>query len=93
MFGEISTSIGLIHEIDITPQGLDVWERLCRWPNTDTADRTVLFTLLYLEMGRLLVALGQYRDAIEMLNRGLTHATPGNSQMFPSIALLQFPWF
>ncbi|MBD0334817.1 MAG: CHAT domain-containing protein [Cyanobacteria bacterium Co-bin13] len=92
LFEEMAPRIGSIEAIDITPQGLLAWERKCRWPNTDTADRTVLLTLLYLEMGRLLSALGQYRDALEMLNRGLTHATPGDSQTIPVLARRQVPW-
>ncbi|MBD2259304.1 CHAT domain-containing protein [Pseudanabaena sp. FACHB-2040] len=92
LFEEMAARIGSIEAIDITPQGLLTWERKCRWPNTDMADRTVLFTLLYLEMGRLLSALGQYRDALEMLNRGLTHATPGDSQTIPVLARSQVPW-
>ncbi|MBE7384988.1 MAG: CHAT domain-containing protein [Leptolyngbya sp. SIO1E4] len=93
LFEDMAARIGSIQAIDITPQGLLTWEAKCRWPNTDTADRTVLFTLLYLEMGRLLSALGQYRDALEMLNRGLTHATPGDSQTAPVLARRLVSWF
>jgi tetratricopeptide (TPR) repeat protein len=93
LFAEMAPRIGSIQAIDITPSGLLSWEKACRWPNTDSADRTILLTLLYLAMGRLLSALGQYRDALEMLNRGLTHATPGDSQTLPSLARRQVPWF
>lgn len=93
LFDELAPRIGKIQEIQMTPQGLLTWEAHCRWPNTDAADRTVLLTHLYLEMARLLSALGQYRDALEMLNRGLSHATPGDSQTVPVLARRLLPWF
>ena len=93
LFEQMCDRIGPIQAIELTAQGLLVWEARCRWPNTDETDRTVLFVLLYLEMGRLLIVLGQYRDALEVLNRGLTHATPGDSQTVPVLARQQVPWF
>lgn len=93
LFDALTPSIGKIQSIDITPQGLLKWEDSCHWKSSNATDRTVLFTHLYLEMGRLLNALGQYRDALEMLNRGLSHATPGDSQTVPVIARRLVPWF
>jgi len=93
LFDELTPSIGKIQSIDITPQGLLKWEDNCHWTSTNATDCIVLFTHLYLEMGRLLNALGQYRDALEMLNRGLSHATPGDSQTVPVVARRLVPWF
>jgi CHAT domain-containing protein/tetratricopeptide (TPR) repeat protein len=92
LFAQMAPRIGEIQAIEITPQGLLRWEKGCHWPNTNVSDRTILFAHLYLEMGRLLNALGQYCSALEMLNRGLTHATPGDSEMVPVLARRLVPW-
>lgn len=66
--------IGDVAEIDFSPAGLARWESRCHWPQTDNSDRTVILTFLYLSMGRILSALGQYGDAASALNRGLSLA-------------------
>jgi tetratricopeptide (TPR) repeat protein len=93
LFQEMAPRIGDIRAIKITPSGLLTWESRCHWPNTDRADRELLLTLLYLEGGRLLSVLGQYKDALEMFNRGLNHATPRDTQLVPALARRQVPWF
>lgn len=92
-FEELSPRIGLIQSIDITPNGLVEWEIKCHWPKADFNDRTILFTFLYLEGGRLLNTLGQYREARTMFSRGLVHATPGDSQTKPVLVRRLMPWF
>ena len=82
-----------MQSIDITPNGLVEWETKCHWPKADFNDRTILFTFLYLEGGRLLSTLGQYREARTMFSRGLVHATPEDSQTGPVLARRLVPWF
>jgi hypothetical protein len=62
--------IGDINEIEFTSAGLRQWEELC-WAGEDIAERGVLFSRLYLVMGRILCAFGQYHDALIVLERGL----------------------
>lgn len=73
----MSPSIGDIHSIDFTPSGLLRWERERDWPNIDSNGRAVLFSRLYLVMGWLLAALGQYSNALVALERGLHHTGEG----------------
>ncbi len=80
----LHSSIGDVREIEFTPSGLELWERRCQWPATNERDRTLIFTLLHLIMGRLLAALGQYAQAEEAFERGLEHTAapdaPGLAQ-------------
>ncbi|MEH2024086.1 CHAT domain-containing protein [Nostoc sp.] len=71
---EMAPRIGDINNIQFVLPGLLQWEAGCFWHDTDLEDRTVLFTELYLAMGRLLAALGQYGEALVALQRGLFHA-------------------
>lgn len=64
--------IGDVTEIEFSPAGLARWESRCHWPRTNHDDRTVILTFLYLSMGRILSGLGQYADALCVLNRGLS---------------------
>lgn len=88
LFEDMSPRIGNIRTIRISPSGLVQWERSCSWSNTDSQDRTVLFSQLYLAMGRLLSALGQYGNALTMFNRGIIHTQPQDSSAsrVPSLA-------
>jgi tetratricopeptide (TPR) repeat protein len=69
-------TIGDVQAIRFSSQGIVQWEGTVYWPDTSQADRTVQFALLYLVMGRLLSALGQYGDALTTLERGLHHSGP-----------------
>ena len=82
-FKEMAPRIGDIEGIHFSPFGLEQWEDGCVWPNTEPQERTVLFSELYLAMGRLLSALGQYGDALEALKRGLSHT---EGEEVPSLA-------
>jgi tetratricopeptide (TPR) repeat protein len=75
--------IGTIQSIQFSPAGLLQWEAGCAWLGSDLQERTVLFAELYLAMGRLLSALGQYGDALAALQRGLFHA---EEQTSPALA-------
>ncbi|MUG96089.1 CHAT domain-containing protein [Scytonema sp. UIC 10036] len=66
--------IGNINDIQFSSTGLLQWEAGCIWRDSDAEDRTVLFAELYLAMGRLLAALGQYGEALVALRRGLFHS-------------------
>jgi CHAT domain-containing protein/tetratricopeptide (TPR) repeat protein len=74
---EMSTSIGECELIPYTPLGFAQWEAERCWPDTNAADRSVLFSRLYLEMGHLEAASGQYDRAVAALKRGLLHCQPG----------------
>jgi len=63
-----------INNIEFSSTGLLQWENGCIWRDADSNDRIVLFAELYLAMGRLLSALGQYDEALKALQRGLFHA-------------------
>ncbi|HEY9674795.1 MAG TPA: nucleotide exchange factor GrpE [Waterburya sp.] len=65
--------IGDIESIQFSPAGLVQWELGCVWLNTEPQEKTIIFAELYLAMGRLLCALGQYGDALKALHRGLFH--------------------
>ncbi|PAX59657.1 CHAT domain-containing protein [Brunnivagina elsteri] len=71
---EMAPRIGDIDDIQFSDSGLLQWENRCIWRNADSNDRAVLFPELYLVMGRLLSALGQYGEALKGLQRGLFHA-------------------
>lgn len=71
----LTPQIGDINSLDISPSGLKQWESGCIWDNANSSDQTILFAQLYLTMGRLLSALGQYGDALIILERGLLRTT------------------
>lgn len=80
---EMAPKIGDIYKMKFSVPSLSQWEVDCLWCDADLKDRTVLLTELYLGMGRLLIALGQYGDALTVLNRGLFHT---NDKTIPSLA-------
>jgi hypothetical protein len=69
----LTPQIGDIKKIDISLSGLKQWESGCIWDNANSSDRSFLFAQLYLAMGKLLSALGQYGNALIILERGLFH--------------------
>jgi CHAT domain-containing protein/tetratricopeptide (TPR) repeat protein len=73
---DMGASVGDIHDIEFEAQALKTWEAGRRWRAFDRAGQAVLYTRLYLELGRLLASVGQYRDALSALARGLHHAGP-----------------
>jgi tetratricopeptide (TPR) repeat protein len=80
---EMAPSIGDIQTIQFSSSGLLLWESGSLWFNTNAKERTILFTELYLAMGGLLAALGQYGDALIVFERGLFYAT---GEEIPSLA-------
>lgn len=69
----LEPQIGNIENIQFSSSGLQQWESGCLWLQSDSKEQSILFSELYLIMGRLLCALGQYGDALISLNRGLFH--------------------
>jgi len=67
---DLQPSLGVIDEIALSFDELAQWEKQRPWP---TAERPILLTQLYLGMGCFLAGLGQYRDALAVLERGLFH--------------------
>jgi CHAT domain-containing protein len=70
----LAPRIGNIEEISIDHAGLSDWERGTAWRLLAPEDRSVLLTRSYALMGHLLLALGRYNDALQMIARGLVHA-------------------
>ncbi len=69
----LHSRIGDLDAIDYSPAGLIRWEQACVWPDANPADRAILFSRLYLVIGRLLVANGRYGQALAVLDRGLLY--------------------
>lgn len=78
---ELAAHIGDFEVIDVSEAGLVLWEAACRWPGLDAAARAVLFSRLYLVIGGLLAALGQYAQALRCLARGTAHTTPAAPEL------------
>jgi hypothetical protein len=72
--GEMAPSIGDVHAIRFETMALKRWEARRPWRDLDHADQAVLYSRLYLELGRLMACVGQYGDALAALERGLDHA-------------------
>lgn len=77
----LEPQIGNIENIQFSPSGLQQWESGCLWLQSDSKEQSILFSELYLVMGRLLCALGQYGDALTSLNRGLFHGKNLTSEL------------
>lgn len=71
LFRSMTARIGDIYAIEISLAGLEQWEKNCHWEKATEPERLILFAEAYLAMGRLLSALGQYSNAMLMLDRGL----------------------
>jgi hypothetical protein len=76
---ELRPRIGDIAAIDISPSGLLRWEGSVAWNRFAQGERTTLLTRTYHVMGQILVSLGQYRQGIVVLDRGLTHSEGDNA--------------
>ena len=70
---ELEPVVGPLTEIPLAGD-LSAWEKTCAWPGASAPDRSLLFTLLYLCLGRVLTMLGQYGQAQAAVRRGLTRA-------------------
>ena len=66
--------IGNVDEINFDKRGLSEWEASCDWAGAQPKERSLIFSLLYLAMGRILYGGGQYRDAAASFNRGIAHS-------------------
>jgi tetratricopeptide (TPR) repeat protein len=78
LLNSMESRIGSLNSIVFTTSGLQQWEENCIWPDAQDADRSFMFSRLYLVMGRLLSSLGQYGQSTIALSRGLTHCNRGN---------------
>lgn len=74
LLAEMNPRVPDVRGMDLSPAGLVRWESACHWPQAQPSDRTAMFTLLYLSMGRILSSVGQYGDAVTVIGRGLFHA-------------------
>ncbi len=79
---EMAPHIGDINNIEFS-LGLLQWEEGCIWDDVNTEDKSIIFTELYLAMGRLFADVGQYGEAMTALQRGFFHA---NSETAPDLA-------
>lgn len=82
---EMRLSIGNIEALDLSEAGLEHWEGQIKWPDTQPIDRAILYSRLYLEMGRVLCGFGQYRDAVTALERGLAHAAGAKAEIIGDV--------
>ncbi len=74
MLRDMELSIGIIEDIEFSTNGLLQWESGCHWPGTSDQSRAVLFSQLYLEIGRIQAGLGQYGKALAAFEGGLRHS-------------------
>lgn len=76
--------IGDLDSIDLSENGLCKWETTISWPGQDEDSKNALLVRLYIVMGGLLSAYGQFQDAMHCLARGemlsCTHRLPSISQ-------------
>jgi tetratricopeptide (TPR) repeat protein len=64
-------------DIEFTDSGFAQWEDEQKWIDIGDADRAILLSRIYLEMGRLEAATGEYQRTLAALKRGLFHCQPG----------------
>ena len=81
------SSIGDPEAIIFSDQGLKLWEDRVVWPRAGPIDRVILFSRLYLEMGRALSGFGQYREATAALERGLAHTARADARIVADVIL------
>lgn len=79
--------IGNVHEIKFNKQKLSEWESSCDWPDTQLRERRLMFSLLYLTMGRIFYGYGQYADATTSFNRGIAHSKHFKTDISPHLEL------
>ena len=72
---------GRLSEIEFTERGFEQLERARLRSKVDVAERAVFFSRLYLEIGRLEAATGEYQRALVALKRGLSHSHSSDSQL------------
>lgn len=69
----------ILDQLDAAPDALAAWERTRAWASSVSsddrapADRAVLLTRLYLEIGQLFAATGQFVACLHLVERGLAH--------------------
>jgi tetratricopeptide (TPR) repeat protein len=72
--------LGPLEDMEITERALERWEQ--GLPLTGTRpDREVLLVALYKALGEYLSSVGQFSDAIALLQRGLAHARTSESDL------------
>jgi CHAT domain-containing protein/tetratricopeptide (TPR) repeat protein len=67
---EMSNVVGDLDTINLSPRGLLLWEGGVTWPGQDADSREAQLTRLYLVMGGILAAYGQFRDSVACFERG-----------------------
>lgn len=67
-------TLGDLQDIPISPASLCDWETKRPWREMAQEKQAVLFSCLYLVLGRILAANGHYGQALTTLTRGLDHA-------------------
>lgn len=78
-----------LETIDASQQKLTLFESSCSWPNTAEDDRIILIVRLWLEIGRLAAAKGQYRVALMIFEQAISHCTSGS----PPLLKVTRPYF
>jgi CHAT domain len=87
---DMQETLGDVDDIEFSPDGLLRWEKRLKWPGKSRADRAVILSLLYLVLGSLLAAIGQYGQSLVALSRGLAQAEAEDA---PDLARQTIPHF
>lgn len=85
--------IGDPRKIEISENGLRLWETSCRLPANSADEQSFLWTWICFVMGRILLRLGQYNNAIVNFKRGVQHAKNngyGLSDYWQSMLMLNY---
>lgn len=72
---DLAPSIGRLEAIQLDAAGLAEWESHVDWQRHAHVERVALLTRCLLVMGRLLVGLGRYGEALAAIEHGLAHAS------------------
>jgi CHAT domain-containing protein len=73
ILGTRRATLGDVETMEFTAEGFTRWESSYRQA-PDTENKSLLFSHLYLVLGRLLMQLGLYRSALEAFDRGTLYA-------------------
>jgi CHAT domain-containing protein len=76
---QLSPFIGNLKQIKMNEEGLVNWEQTCRFKKLSHQKQVVIFTRLYYVIGNLLTKLGQYRQGICCLDKGIHWVEQGTT--------------
>lgn len=74
-----------LSQLDLSAEGIEQWELCMNWRQADPRDRAELLALFELVGGKVLLALGQYGESLNLLERCRTHCQRGASPVLLAI--------